>query len=195
MPRSDVLPITNIIIIKIAVKTYSNLTSKKDGTLLERAMTLLDVALPGELRSEVSIHSIHLHCQSKSTMMMMKVIERGGKTAQLDTPESSVKSGQGGGRGEKKRPSSPLARLPSESPKRLKSEGSWDVGGSGGSSTSKSTTHPQYLLLQLTQALMPFEDGKVHQSMSIISTTITVIFILFVLCRRLSATLLAASKL
>lgn len=188
MPRSDVLPITNIIIIKIAVKTYSNLTSKKDGTLLERAMTLLDVALPGELRSEVSIHSIHLHCQSKSTMMMMKVIERGGKTAQLDTPESSVKSGQGGGRGEKKRPSSPLARLPSESPKRLKSEGSWDVGG-----TSKSTTHPQYLLLQLTQALMPFEDGKVHQSMSII--TITVIFILFVLCRRLSATLPAASKL
>ena len=122
--------------------------------------------------------------------MMMKVIERGGKTPQLDTPESSVKSGQGGGRGEKKRPSSPLASLPSESPKRLKSEGSWDVGG-----TSKSTTHPQYLLLQLTQALMPFEDGKVHQSMSIISTTITVIFILFVLCRRLSATLLAASKL
>ena len=192
MPRSDVLPITNIIIIKIAVKTYSNLTSKKDATLLERAMTLLDVALPGELRSEVSIH---LHCQSKSTMMMMKVIERGGKTPQLDTPESSVKSGQGGGRGEKKRPSSPLARLPSESPKRLKSEGSWDVGESGGSSTSKSTTHPQYLLLQLTQALMPFEDGKVHQSMFIISTTINVIFILFVLCRRLSATLPAASKL
>ena len=90
--------------------------------------------------------------------MMLEVVERGGKTPQLDTPESSVKSEQGGGR-EKKRASSPLARLPSASPKRLKSEGGWDAGAR--SSTSKSTTHPQYLLLQLTQALMPFEEGKV----------------------------------
>ena len=92
--------------------------------------------------------------------MIMKVIERGGATGQLDTPESSLKSGEGGGRVEKKRGSSPLARLPSASPKRLKSEGRWDATG-GPLSTSKSTTHPQYLLLQLTQALMPFEEGKV----------------------------------
>ena len=112
--------------------------------------------------------------------MMLEVVERGGKTPQLDTPESSVKSEQGGGR-EKKRASSPLARLPSASPKRLKSEGGWDAGVT--SSTSKSTTHPQYLLLQLTQALMPFEEGKVFQSifMTIItwSTTMAVTIILF----------------
>ena len=49
MPRF-VLAIINIIIV---FALFLSLTSKKDGTLLERAMTLLDVALPGDLRSEV----------------------------------------------------------------------------------------------------------------------------------------------
>ena len=168
MPRFDIFPDI------IAIMTL--FTSKKDETLLEGAMNLLDVALPGELRSEVSNYS----SASRQSTMMLEVVERGGKTPQLDTPESSVKSGQGGGR-EKKRASSPLARQPSASPKRLKSEGGWDAGAR--SSTSKSTTHPQYLLLQLTQALMPFEEGKVFQSifMTIItwSTTMAVTIILF----------------
>ena len=142
-------------IIVIAIMTL--FISKRDENLLEGAMTLLDVALPGELRSEVSIQIIKLS-PSRQSPMMIEVVERGGKTVQLDTPESSVKSGQGGGR-EKKRPSSPLSRLQSASPKRVKSEGGREAG--SGSSTSKSTTHPQYLLLQLTQALMPFEEGKV----------------------------------
>ena len=53
MPRF-VLAIINIIIVIANITLFLlSLTSKKDGTLLERAMTLLDVALPGDLRSEV----------------------------------------------------------------------------------------------------------------------------------------------
>ena len=55
MPRFDIFPD----IIVLAIMTL--FTSKKDETLLEGAMTLLDVALPGDLRSEVSIQIIHLH--------------------------------------------------------------------------------------------------------------------------------------
>ena len=113
-----------------------------------------------------------IYNSSAINIIMIEVVERERKTPQLDTPESSVKSGQGGGGGgrhENKRPSSPLARLPSASAKRVKSEGGWEAG-----SASKSTTHPQYLLLQLTQALMPFEEGKVFQSIIAITIIISV---------------------
>ena len=88
-------------------------------------------------------------------MLLVEVVERGIKK------ESSAKSGQG----EKKRPSSPLATPSPASPKRVKSEVACGAGGG----SSKSSTHPQYLLLQLTQALMPFEEGKVLRSLLLIS--------------------------
>ena len=143
-------------------KVKSNFLSKKDEKLLESVMALLDVALPGELRSEVFI--VFLHIESIN-ILIVKVVERGGKTSHLDTPESSVKSGQGGGGG-KRRPPSPS----SPTPKKMKIEGGSSI------SSSTSTTHPQYLLLQLTQALMPFEERKVTNILAqIIGNTIIIV--------------------
>ena len=116
--------------------------------------------------------------------MAVKVAERGGKTSHLDTPESSVKSGQGGGGG-KKRPPSPS----SPTPKKMKIEGGSSI------SSSPSTTHPQYLLLQLTQALMPFEERKVTNVLTqIIGDTIIVVNNSQFIFRRSPAMLLVARR-
>ena len=162
-------------------KVKSNFLSKKDEKLLESVMALLDVALPGEVRSEVFI--VLLHWVSINHLVG-KVVERGGKTSHLDTPESSVKSGQGGGGG-KKRPSSPS----SPTPKKVKIEGGSSI------SSSTSTTHPQYLLLQLTQALMPFEERKVTNILAhIIVNTIIVVNNSQLFLRRSPAMLLVARR-
>ena len=60
-------------------KVKSNFLSKRDEKLLESVMALLDVALPGELRSEVFI--VFLHIESQSTFWLSRWLREEARRA------------------------------------------------------------------------------------------------------------------